>query len=291
MAKAPGQVHESEAPEFPHSGLLWEEMAHRVAIPGHEAPNVIGEEGKAVAFTLAHLQDIVRGMRDRYNHAHPVDEYISTQGVPFSGVIDIQPTWSIPERIESIIAFIPNEETTAGMLGSGQVTNPAANAPVTGASVVLPQGVYDINWSVGLAGTLTPTDRNNFLLLAGATPVATAENNINVGVVYGQAPLRVVVPAGGLTYSITVGANANAAAVYLATLSATPLATDVGQQIATLQLGDRFFQLPIGLTTIQGVGIILNQDDTRRLTISPAPVTGPVHIELMGWADEIFGNA
>src|SRR5882724_388187 len=170
----------TDAPELPFHGALWEESAHRQIIPGTPAENVIKDEHKPVAFTMALLQDIVRGMRARFDHSHPVDEYQTTTGVPSGGRLDIQPTYDLPERNESILAVIP-----------------------------------------------------------------------------------------------------------------------IGVQTATLQLGDRIFSLlnaaaPItaaAVINLQGLGIIIGQSDERVLTLNPVPAAGPVHIELMGWADEIFGNA
>lgn len=176
MAKSPGQA---PAPELPEYGPLWEEMAHRQIVPGIQPPNP-NPEHTAVAFTLSILQDMLRGMRNRFDHSHPVDEYQSTTGVPTGGRLDIQPTYDIPERIESILAVIP-----------------------------------------------------------------------------------------------------------------------IGVQAATLQLGDRIFSLlgaaaPTTVATIvslNGLGIIIGQSDERVLLMSPVPAAGPTHIELMGWADELFGNA
>jgi hypothetical protein len=45
------------------------------------------------------------------------------------------------------------------------------------------------------------------------------------------------------------------------------------------------------IVNLQNLGIILNRDDVRTLVLSPVPSAGPVHIELMGFADEIYGNA
>lgn len=70
----------------------------------------------------------------------------------------------------------------------------------------------------------------------------------------------------------------------------------VGTTSAILTLGDRIIPLYAGaaLTTaltndITIGGIILGRSDARFLTL--LPLAGPFHIELCGYADEIWGNA
>lgn len=70
----------------------------------------------------------------------------------------------------------------------------------------------------------------------------------------------------------------------------------IGTTSAILTLGDRIIPLYAGaaLTTaltndLTMGGLILGRDDARFLTL--LPLAGPFHIELCGYADEIWGNA
>lgn len=76
---------------------------------------------------------------------------------------------------------------------------------------------------------------------------------------------------------------------YLVTLPA-------GTTNALMKLADRWITVYNGaaLAASQtfngiGLGIILNEDDDRLLTITPTPVNGPCHFELCGWADQLYG--
>lgn len=54
-----------------------------------------------------------RQERMMYDFSHPVDEYVSTQGWPQNGVMNIIPTWEVTERIEAIIVSVPAGVTSA----------------------------------------------------------------------------------------------------------------------------------------------------------------------------------
>ena len=75
-----------------------------------------------------------------------------------------------------------------------------------------------------------------------------------------------------------------------------------GVTCAALLLGDRVIGLYGSATaaaalpepttySFEPVGMILNRDDNRLLALIGTPTIGPTHFELMGFADEIYGNA
>lgn len=70
-----------------------------------------------------------------------------------------------------------------------------------------------------------------------------------------------------------------------------------GTTLAVAKLGDRYIVLYSGTATatqttavLQGLGMVLSQDDDRFLYVVPAP-SGSIHLELMGYADPVFGDA
>jgi len=72
----------------------------------------------------------------------------------------------------------------------------------------------------------------------------------------------------------------------------------VGITAAWAKLSDRWISLYGGAATTEPVSgqlinltIILNRDDDRLLLMAGTPPAGPCHFELMGMADEIYGNA
>lgn len=76
----------------------------------------------------------------------------------------------------------------------------------------------------------------------------------------------------------------------------------IGVTNAQLQLGDRWLTLYQGvaltsslMVNLHNLGIIIGRDDARYLQLTPGAqpggATGGVHLELMGFADEIWGKA
>jgi hypothetical protein len=148
--------------------------------------------GQYIAEELArHRAHLTRIERQAFNKTHPVDEYISTPGVPAAGSVtaawpftvtasvELQPTWQMPERIDAYLVCLP-----------------------------------------------------------------------------------------------------------------------VGTTLAVMALGDRYIVIYSGsaLTAVttysyQGLGIILTEDDNRVLLLAGTLTAGPTHFELMGYADEVWGNA
>jgi hypothetical protein len=253
-------------------------------------------ESYALSLMKRHCIATERLARIAFDKTHPVDEYISTPGAPANGIIILQPTYWMPERIESILACIPaevdsallqlgdryiqlldNTEDVNTVSAHGQATTPAATQTIASiAAAQLPAGTYTVTGSVFIDGTaVAATDDDNMTVDVGGSVFA----RLNVNSVGGFAPFGpwTVTLNGSQTLSVvTVGAGTSGS-IYHAQISAVELQSTE--------------QTSPNVVNLQNLGIILNQDDNRILTLSPVPVTGPVHIELMGYADEIYGNA
>lgn len=81
--------------------------------------------------------------RQLYDHSHPVDEYVSTPGVPAGLQIEVIPTYEVPEHIRRIVIATPdNASGLVLQLGSDR-------------TLPIPSGLVDINFD----GVLTRTDR------------------------------------------------------------------------------------------------------------------------------------
>lgn len=73
----------------------------------------------------------------------------------------------------------------------------------------------------------------------------------------------------------------------------------VGATQAVLKLGDRWINLYQGaaltasltVSLVAPMGMILSQDDERILLLNGTLTAGPTHIEIMGWADDLYGCA
>ena len=128
---------------------------------------------------------------------------------------------------------IRDAQGDAGTQVEGQVTSPAAGAVIV-TSAALAAGTYDINWTVGLQGTLAAADANNFQLVAGGANVVAS---INQGVAgnYPQVPARVTVVAGA-TIQVKAIALGTVGAVYLASVEAIPV--NLATSIVELQDGN-----------------------------------------------------
>jgi hypothetical protein len=131
---------------------------------------------------------------------------------------------------------------------TGSATSPAALTPIV--SVLVPvSGQYTVRWSVGLSGTLSGTDANNFGLYQNNTLIAQSVNPASAGT-YAQTPLPVYLNAGDF---LGLGPSPNAAttgAVYTVTITseAIPLTLQVGPQ----GLGTTWYPAQMTLSTTTG---------------------------------------
>lgn len=96
--------------------------------------------GETLIAALAHHSvELVRQSRMLYDHSRPVDEYQSTPGWPANGLIEVTPTYEMPERIEAILAIIPVGVTLAQLqLGDRWITLYQGAALTASLTVVLP---------------------------------------------------------------------------------------------------------------------------------------------------------
>lgn len=107
----------------------------------------------------------------------------------------------------------------------GSATNPGAGGTVATVTPAV-AGVYLINWTVGLEGTVTAADANNMELTVGASIIQVAEFPGVVGE-YTQTQLGpITVPAGSAVKVKAVGAASGVSAIYTADISLVPVADD-----------------------------------------------------------------
>jgi hypothetical protein len=259
-----------------------------VAVPSQTRENY------AMQLLRRHAVASERLARIAFDKTHPVDEYISTPGVPAQNPIVIQPTYWMPERIDSVLACIPAGVTSALLqlgdryieliteqaqqtsIAQGSATPTVASQGITTLPAVdLPAGLYNVTIQTYLDGTVTAADEDNFKLVWNGTSVSVLDNP---AVADELTTTTLELELNGINSLIVQTHNApSGTAVYHAVITASPV-EQPGTGSATL-------------INLNGLGIIINQDDNRTLTLTPIPPTGPVHIELMGYADEIYGNA
>jgi hypothetical protein len=261
---------EKENQGLPVQGNLETEMStpvYRSEDDGHSAPHLSNQEALLFA-RVRQLQDELRQARGHFNVQHPVDEYVSSPGVPgnntgysngnvnYAFSVEVTRTWDMPERIEGVFGCLPVGCTQAVIkLADRYFTVYQGNAPVPSQPAVPPSGV----------GQQNPNAFPVTVVISGGTATVTVVNGLTVGPGDGTY----VVPAYGsiaVTYSVAptwVWSNAQSAALL------TPL----------------LFSLP------SPVGCILNQDDDRLLLMNGVLTQGPTHFELTGYAHELYGNA
>lgn len=136
-----------------------------------------------------------------------------------------------------------------GTSDSGSVTSPSDFSVI--AVLVFPaDGTYTISWSVGLSGTVTSTEKDNFALyLAGVTLEATSVNPAAAGT-YPQAQLEITTTAGTQLFLTNPNAGTSGA-VYSGTVTASsgvPLTLQVGPQ----GLGTTWYPASITVSTSTG---------------------------------------
>jgi hypothetical protein len=212
----------------------------------------------AVSLMERHAVASERTARITFDKTHPVDEYISSPGVPqpnanFAGyqyAVQLQPTYEMPECIESIIVTVPAGAQSAIMKLADRwipvYTTPFVATPAVPASTVAQEN--DAPYPV-------------LVIVSGGTVTAVTVNGQQVGTGDGSYE----VPA-GQAIAITYTVAPTWAWFYI-----------------PLQSPQTFSFL--------GLGLILNQDDDRFLLMTGSITAGPTHFELMGHADEIYGNA
>ena len=132
---------------------------------------------------------------------------------------------------------------------SGNATSPAA-LTVLGSIITFPvSGSYTVSWTVTLAGTLSATDTNNFILAVNGSPVATSINPDTAGT-YPQAPATVNVSAGDQMVLVTGTSDGTTGSVYSGTIAQTaaPFTLTAGPQ----GLATTWYPAQVTLSTTTG---------------------------------------
>lgn len=129
-----------------------------------------------------------------------------------------------------------------------------ANAPGAGGIIVttpsLPALEYQINWEVGLNGTVSATEANNFELTAGSNVIVPSINPPAVGD-YPQPEVFYMRGTAG-TFSVKAIAAATAASVYSASIAIVPVAN----QLTVVEFQD-------GALILGEASMSPNQNETR----------------------------
>lgn len=210
-----------------------------------------------------------------------VDEYV-TQGPVAAAVtsVTLQPQYELYyERIKRVIVTGPTANGLAPIVASGNPTNPGAGAIIANAGNP-PAGLYQVNWTVGLEGTVTAADADNMRIVSASTIVV---KGVFPGVVgeYPQDSFQFLADGVSQVAIKAQAAASGASAIYNGQISLTPISLSCP---FLLQLGDRFWNLVLPNTGILefSADILLSRTDTRKLTSS---VSGPWFLELTGEAD------
>lgn len=237
---------------------------------------------------LDSLQQAVREISKHVGDDYLVDEYTPKSLAPDSETsLYLTPQFRrLPEIIDHIIITGPavGNQTSSQSTGS-PVTNPGAGATIAqiGTAAQVTGLTYEINWAVGLEGTVTAADGNNMRLQGGPLPANVPAEYPGQTGVYPQEPIVVTVPtsgAGTILAVKSIGASSGASAVYSGQIEIVPLAVTV-----TLQLGDRVWPnlvIPVtGVLEISPKNMILQPQQIRQLT---ATNPGQYSLELLGRA-------
>lgn len=118
-----------------------------------------------------------------------------------------------------------------GIASQGNFADTSAAAPAAGvtiASLVLPNGTYQVQWFFELTGAAGAADVDNVALFIGATQI---DQSVNLGAVgnYGPFNAEAVVTGGPLTLAAKAIGNATAATTYKVKLTVTPVGITTGQ--------------------------------------------------------------
>jgi hypothetical protein len=206
-----------------------------------------------------------------------IDIYRSESGA--TGIISLSDQVRQPFKLTDIIAqwFATEPGQSQVATGNTGVAPAAGTVIVTG--TLSQAGTYTLMWSVGLSGTATAADADNFGLYNGAILLAQSVNPGAVGV-YPQETVVENLNLNQLTIKV-IGAG-SAAAVYEATLVQTPefnqtVTLTIGND-RTLILDPTAGQFVLSLTN----GMQVDNHSKIQLQISPA---APCFFEVLGSED------
>lgn len=194
-----------------------------------------------------------------------------------------RPIRILPRRYRRLQARIYVQ--TLGPLGTqvsteGSVTSPGANTAIASIGIgSIQPGEYMINWIVGLDGTVSATDVNNFRLQQNPGGI-TLETSINDGVV-GRYPQNTYGP---ITLNLTNGirvvtiAAATVGAVYSAQINLIPV---VPNEIANLILNSNESALMNGQGAIISIAPMFFEWKGQQAcyaALQPGTTTGPIAV-------------
>lgn len=246
-----------------------------------------------------------RLLRILFDKTHPVDEYISSlglpqpgnyDGAPYTGFVQLTRTWDMPERIESLIYTIPAGATSAvAKLGDRWIN--LMPAP-TAASVLTLQnsGIVATPGAGGVIATVTVTGPALYSVATELQNIVAGTVNDNYGL-FAQALLKFTYPYDAAdtavqTYPPVIVSVASATtSIKLEAIAADATGTYSGGIVVTPQAVTQSPLLAPYSNSFDGLGIVLDQDDDRFMLLQGTLSAGPTHFELMGFADEIYGAA
>lgn len=135
--------------------------------------------------------------------------------------VQLLPTDKRRRRAWLQVNTVPTEITTEF---EGSAAAPAANGNVLliGTGALPPPGTYTVNWKVGLDGTVSAADLNNFKLVFGSVLL----NGINNPVVgeYPQPPVSItILPGNANTLSVKAIGASTVGSTYSAQITLTPM--------------------------------------------------------------------
>jgi hypothetical protein len=117
--------------------------------------------------------------------------------------------------------FVPSFRTSAAA-GATSAAPTAGTAVATIASGSLPAGLYDVEVTVGMNGTLAAADTSNLTLKAGATTLVPKLTYVANATSNPTATFRLRASLDGVSaLTVTAVASATASSVYSATIIAT----------------------------------------------------------------------
>jgi hypothetical protein len=176
----------------------------------------------------------------------------------------------------------------AGVSAQGQQTAPAANTQICliAASSVKP-GLYNIEWTVSLAGTPGVNENDNFQLRLGASTLETSSNPGAVGE-FPQETFGPVALDGTQGVAIRSGAAVGTAgAIYLATVTIVPVIPNNGS--ATVVLNSKQEHLmqptPVGAQILAPIVFDWENQQPLYAVLTPAS-SGPVLVAVIDQAYE-----
>lgn len=182
---------------------------------------------------------------------------------------------------------------STGPIGVGVSAQNSQNAPAANTQIALiaassiAPGLYNIEWTVSLAGTVGAPENDNFQLRLGAT---TLETSSNPGVV-GEFPQETFGPValnGTQGISVRSGnAVATVGSVYLATITITPVVPNNGS--ATVVLNSKQEHLmqpnPVGAQILAPIVFDWENQQPLYAVLTPGS-SGPVLIAIIDQAYE-----